>query len=108
LARAGLDGAVTLTSGGTLRFDLAYALSPGQAVDEAAQSIWLAFDIAQILVEEGCNLFTQVEVIVLAQGNQTTTRIDARVRTADLVAFSAGELNEDAFTQRVDYQVGAE
>lgn len=105
LARAGLDGAVTLTSDGTLRFDIVYPLAPGQATDEAAQSIWLAFDIALALVEEECDFFTQVEVIVLAQGNSTGTRISARVSTTDLIAFGAGELSDDEFTERVIYQV---
>jgi hypothetical protein len=105
LSLAELDGAVTLTSDGTLRFDVAYPLAPGQAVDEAAQSIWLAFDIALALVEEECDFFTHVEVIVLAQGNSTGTRISARVSTADLIAFSAGELSEDEFTERVIYQI---
>jgi hypothetical protein len=115
LAHVGLDGAVALTADGTLRFDIAYKLSPGQEVDEAAQSIWPAFDVAQALVEDECDLFTQIEVVVLAQGNQTmrtsvrtSVRISARVSTADLVAFDAGELSEDEFTRRVDYQVSSE
>jgi hypothetical protein len=108
LARAGLDGAVTLTSDGTLRFDITYSLAPGQAVDEAAQSIWSAFDIALALLEEECDFFTQIEVIVLAQGNSTGTHISARVSTADLIAFSAGELSDDEFTERVVYQVSDE
>jgi hypothetical protein len=108
LTSAGLDGAVVLASGDTLRFEIAHSLAPGQTVDEAAQSIWLAFDVALALVEEECNFFTQIEVIVLAQGSQTSTRIGARVSTADLVAFSAGELSEDEFIQRVTYQVGDE
>ena len=105
LARAGLDGAVTLTSDGTLRFDIVYPLVPGQTTDEAAQSIWLAFDIALVLVEEECDFFTQVEVIVLAQGNSTGTRISARVSTTDLIASGAGDLSDDEFTERVIYQV---
>ena len=108
MARAGLDGAVTLTADGTLRFDITYPLAPGQVVDEAAQSIWLTFDIALTLVEEGCDFFTQVEVIVLAQGNSTGTHISARVSTADLIAFGAGELSDDEFIERVIYQVGDE
>jgi hypothetical protein len=107
LTNAGLDGAV-LVSGDTLRFDITYSLTPGQPVDEAAQSIWLAFDVTLALVEEACDPFTQVEVVVLAQGSQTTrtsVRTSARVSTADLVAFDAGELSEDAFIQRVTYQV---
>jgi hypothetical protein len=68
----------------------------------------LAFDVALALVEEDCDLFTQIEVVVLAQGSQTITHISARVSTADLVAFNAGELTEDEFTQRVTYQVSDE
>jgi hypothetical protein len=102
----GLDGAV-LVSDDILRFDIAHSLAPGRPADEAAQSIWLAFDVALALVEEACAPFTQVDVVVLAQGNQTR-RISARVSTADLVAFDAGELDEDAFIQRVDYQIDAE
>lgn len=108
LTGVGLDGAVVLASGGTLRFDIIRSLAPGQAADEAAQSIWLAFDVALALVEEECDLFTQIEVIVLAQGTQTVTRISARVSTADLVAFNAGKLTEDEFIQRVTYQVSGE
>lgn len=108
MASAGLDGAVTLTADGTLRLDIIYPLAPDQVVDEAAQSIWLAFDIALALVEEECGFFTQVEVIVLAQGNSTSTRISARVSTADLIAFGTGELSDDEFTERVIYQVGDE
>jgi hypothetical protein len=105
LARAELDGAVTLAPDGSLRFNVTYSLTPDRAVDEAAQSIWLAFDIALALLEDGCDLFTQVEVLVLAQGNQTVTHISARVDTVDLVAFDAGELSEDEFIQRVTYQI---
>lgn len=107
LTGVGLDGSVVLVSD-TLRFDIAHSLAPGQILDEAAQSIWLAFDVALALVEEECDLFTQVEVIVLAQGSQTVSRISARVSAADLVAFNAGELTEDEFIQRVTYQVSDE
>jgi hypothetical protein len=108
LTGAGLDGAVVLVPGDTLRFDIVHSLAPGQTADEAAQPIWLAFDIALALVKKECDLFTQIEVVVLAQGNQTSTRISARVSTADLVAFDAGELTEDEFIQRVTYQVSDE
>jgi hypothetical protein len=108
LTSAGLDGAVMLAPGDTLRFDIVHPLAPGHVADEAAQSIWLAFDVALALVEEDCDLFTQIEVVVLAQGSQTITHISARVSTADLVAFNAGELTEDEFTQRVTYQVSDE
>jgi hypothetical protein len=107
LTGVGLDGAVVLASD-TLRFDIVHSPAPGRAADEAAQSIWLAFDVALALVEEECDLFTQIEVIVLAQGNQTITRISARVSAADLVAFNADKLTEDEFIQRVTYQVSRE
>jgi hypothetical protein len=103
LTGVGLDGAVSV-SGDTLRFDIAYPLAPGQTVDEAAQAVWPAFDVALALMEEACGSFSQIEVVVLAQGSQTV-RTSAQVSAEDLVAFAAGEMSEDAFIQRVTYQV---
>lgn len=105
LTDAGLNGAVVLAPADTLHFDIVYSLAPGQTADEAAQSIWLAFDVALALVEEECDPFTQIEVVVLAQGSQTITRISAHVNASDLVAFAAGKLTEGEFIQRVAYQV---
>ncbi|NIV28914.1 MAG: hypothetical protein GWN58_05195 [Anaerolineae bacterium] len=105
LARAGLGGTVTLTADGPLRFDIAYPLAPGQTTDEAAQSVWTAFDIALALQEpeDECAIFAQVEVTVLAQGNRADTQISASVSVADLIAYDAGELSEDQFIERVRY-----
>jgi len=103
LAQSGLGGTVTLTPGGPLRFEIVYPRTPGQTVSEAAQAVWTAFDVALALQGDECGSFTQVEVTILAQGNQTDTQISASVSAADLAAFSAGELSEDEFIERVAY-----
>lgn len=105
LARAGLGGTVTLTTDGPLRFEITYPLLPDQAVEEAAQAVWTAFDVALALQkpETGCAIFTTVDVTVLAHNDQPDTQVHASVSTADLVAFGAGEMSEDAFIERVTY-----
>ena len=106
MAQAGLGGTVALTPGGPLRFEIACTLAPGQTADEAAQLVWTAFDVALALDEDECDLFTEVEVAILAQGIQTDTHISASVSAADLAAFSAGELSENEFIERVTYMSG--
>jgi hypothetical protein len=131
LAQAGLGGTVTLTSDGAsdhgiLRFEIAYRLMQDQAaveaeqIDEAAQLVWAAFDVALAMNEKACDSFTQVEVSIIGQSGQTSLssvepnnetevptswQISASVSTADLVAFGANELSEDEFIQRVTYTV---
>ena len=55
LARAGLGGTVALTPDGSLRFEITYSLAPGQTapenVNESAQLVWTAFDVALALDE---------------------------------------------------------
>jgi hypothetical protein len=96
---------VTLLADGVLRFDLIYPLTPDQDVDDAAQSVWLALDVASALTKGNCDSFTEIEIVILAQGEQTFTRVSARVSLADLLSFNSGELNEDEFIQRVTYQI---
>lgn len=103
MAQAGLGGTVALTPGGSLRFEIACTLAPGQTADEAAQLVWTAFDVALALDEDECGSFTQVEVAILAQGIQTDTHISASVSTADLTSFGADELSENEFIKRVTY-----
>jgi hypothetical protein len=106
LAQAGLGGAVTLTHDGVLRFEIAHALAPGQTADDAAQLVWIAFDVALALSEDDkCTIFTQVEVAILAQGSQASPQISASVSAADLAAFDTGTLSEDEFVERVTYTV---
>ncbi|MEE9615578.1 MAG: hypothetical protein V3T90_01050 [Anaerolineae bacterium] len=124
LAQVGLGGTVTLPPDGPLRFEITYSLAPGQTapenVNESAQLVWTAFDVALALDElagsgeqeagsrnEDTNgSFTQVEVTILAQGIQTDTQVSATVSAADLAAFGAGELSEDEFIERVAYTIG--
>ena len=120
MAQAGLGGTVTLTSGNSLRFEITQSLSHPvtQSPNEAAQSVWTAFDVALALQEQEdeCATFTQVEVTILAvrlnahdeaHSGQTDAfsswQIYASVSAADLEAFSAGELSENEFIERVTY-----
>ena len=97
---------MTLTSDGFLRFEIIRPLAPGQTLDEAAQSVWTAFDIAFVLLnEDECTFFEQVEVTVVAQGSQARAEINAHVSLADLLALYSGDLNEDEFIERVDFRV---
>jgi hypothetical protein len=98
-----LAGTVTLTGDGSLDFDITYPLAPGQVVDEAAEAVWTAFEVALALREYRCATFARVEVTVLAHGGQSDTQFDASVSAADLLAYSAGELGAEGFIERVTY-----
>jgi len=111
LAQSGLGGTVMLTSDGSLCFEITYSLPPDETVDEAAQLVWTAFDVALALQEQGCE-FTWVKATVLAiqpdargeaEGDQSGALISASVGTDDLLAFGAGELSEEEFSGRVTY-----
>jgi hypothetical protein len=104
MAQVGLVGTVLLSPGGSLCFDITHPLAPDQAFDQAAQSAWTAFDIAIILRGSGtCTSFTEVQITIMAEGEQGDARITASASTKDLVAFGAGELSETEFIERVDY-----
>lgn len=106
LAQAGLAGTVTLLPEGVLHLDILHTLAPNQTVEEAAQSVWTAFDVALALQKQDeCTFLTHVAVAVLLQDEQIDARIDASVSAADLAAFGAGELSEEAFIERVTYTV---
>ena len=99
---------VTLTTNGLLQFEITQPLTPGQGADEAAQSVWTAFDIALALQEqEACALFSRIEVTISAHSGQADTQIQASVHTVDLAAYDAGELNQDQFIERVAYTTNA-
>lgn len=107
LAQAGLGGTAALTPDGSLCFEITHSLPPGETTGEAAQLVWVAFDVALALREQDCE-FDRVEVTVLAvrlntHGGQPGARISARVGADDLAAFGAGELREDEFIERVTY-----
>ena len=108
LARTGIAGTVALTSEGPLRFHLDYPLAPDQTVEDAAQSVWTAFDVALALQKKaGCAFFTHVEVTILAHNGRHTAQISANVSAADLAAFGDGELSEEQFLERVTYATNA-
>jgi hypothetical protein len=120
LAQAGLGGMVTLDPNGSLNFDIvapdrvdrtSSASETASAEDDAAQSVWTAFDIALALNDlaqesaKPCAAFTQIRVTILVRGRQTDTQIEANASLPDLVAYDAGELSESEFIERVTYDV---
>jgi hypothetical protein len=105
LAQAGLGGTVVITGDGSLEFDIPYALEPGQALDEAAQTIWTAFDVALALRDYQCMVYSQVSVVISVHDDHADVQINAAVSTADLVAYGAGSLSEDEFIDTVIYSV---
>ncbi len=113
LAQAGMGGTVTLAPSGALHVALVHPvppdhLAPAQAtdLDEAAQSVWTAFDVALALQKRPeCAGFTQVQVVIRAHSPLTDTRISATVSSSDLSAYGSGTLSETAFIERVNYQV---
>ena len=109
LAYSGLGGTVTLPPDGSLRFEIAYPLSVDQTVDDAAQSVWTVFDIALALQEQDaeCATFSRIDITILAHDGPSETQINASASTADLEAFGAGELSEEAFIEHVTYTTRA-
>ena len=108
LAQAGLGGTVVITGDGSLEFDIPHALEPDQSLDEAAQTIWTAFDVALALRDYRCLAYSQVSVVISAHGDQADVQINAVVSTADLVAYGSGSLSEDEFIDTVIYSVHSE
>jgi len=109
LAYSGLGGTVTLPPDGSLRFEIAYPLSADQTINDAAQSVWTVFDIALKLQEQDaqCATFSRIDITILAHDGPSETQISASASTADLEAFSAGELSEEAFIEHVTYTTRA-
>ena len=108
LARTGIGGTVALTPEGPLRFQLDYPLAPDQTEEDAAQSVWTAFDVALALQKKTeCAFFTDVEVTILAHNGRHAAQINANVSAADLAAFGNGELSEEQFLERVTYATNA-
>ncbi|HDQ72853.1 MAG TPA: hypothetical protein ENN19_12270 [Chloroflexi bacterium] len=115
LAQLGLGGRVALHADSVLRFEIPYSTAPDPVtpatIDEAAQSAWRAFDVAQALLEQAhdCVPFTDVQVTIVVRGGwphpQPEAQLDVHVQAADLLAFNVGELSEEAFIERVTYTV---
>ena len=104
LADAGLAGTVRFSGAQVLHFDLTVPVAPEQLADEAAQTIWLAFDVAAVLqASDQCERFERVLVEVLADGPQTR-KFTAEVDTADLSALHSGLITQKLFIDRVRYE----
>jgi hypothetical protein len=105
LSRAGLGGTIGLLSDETLQLDLVYPIPQDQGVEQGAQQVWTAFDIAHALILAQCDSFSGITVLIQAQGSQGSLQIRARVDSADLEAYYGGEITESVFIDRVQYQV---
>ena len=105
LSRAGLGGTIALLSDETLRLDLVYPIPQDQDIEEAAQQVWTAFDIAQALSQDQCDSFSGITVLIQTQGPQSSVQIRASVDSADLGAYYGGEITESVLIDRVQYQV---
>lgn len=106
VSQAGLGGTATVIPGESLWLNLVYPMAPGDDLDDAAQQVWTAFDIATALTEERCDIVSRVEVQIepRPQGAEGLTRLRASVDVAHLKAFYSGELTENEFIDRVQYE----
>ena len=123
LAQSGLAGAVVWRSSGQLQFNISSPVTPGQEIDEVAQAVWQAFDIA-LIMEQRCPETPLNEVAVTisavevpieppagstaedtAQINQVVGVVSAWVEMVDMIAFDSGQLSDDEFLERVIYRM---
>ena len=101
---AGFGGTVAIAPGGSLRLNLIDTMAPGDSVDDLAQRVWTAFDVAIDLMDDRCDVASRVEVRLEPQSRGPLTRIYASVDATDLRAFYDGELSESEFIDRVQYE----
>jgi hypothetical protein len=104
LSQADLAGTVSFISDGTLQLDIVYPIPQDQETEKAAQQVWTAFDIAQALKQDQCDTFSDVAVLIRAQGTRSSVQIRASVGSTDLDAFYNGGLSESDFIDRVQYE----
>ena len=102
LVHAGLGGKISRLQGSSFRFEIVYPLAPAETAADAAQLVWAVFDVALALQAQGC-WFDQVDVEILAQADGVDTMIRARVSLPDLLAFDAGDLDENEFVEKVRF-----
>lgn len=104
LSEAGLGGTATLTDQ-TLRLDLVYHVPDDGQTAYVSQQVWTAFDVVLALTDSPCDIFSQIEVLIVSQGVPRSIQVYAGADLADLRAFRAGELSEHLFIDRVQYRV---
>lgn len=107
MSRVGLSGAAAVIPGESLQLDLVYQDTAGESLDNAAQQVWKAFDIAIALTEDRCATISRVEVQikVRSRSDQELGHIRAAVHVAHLKAFHKGDLSESEFIDQVTYEV---
>jgi len=104
LSAAGTTGRAFLTDQ-TLRFDLVHRVTEDRPAQYAPQHAWTAFDVALALSDAGCEGFRRTDIIIETQDGADRYRVHAAAQVADLRAHHAGELNESALIERVEYRV---
>lgn len=107
MSRVGLSGAAAVIPGESLHLDLVYWDTAGENLDNAAQQVWKAFDIAIALIEDRCAAVSRIEVQIKAQsrGDQELGHIRAGVHVRHLKAFHKGDISESEFIDQVTYDV---
>ncbi len=106
ILRAGFGGTVAVVPGESLQLNLVYPMAPDESVDDLAQRVWTAFDIAIALTDDGCDIVSRIDVRLepRSHGAQGPTQIYASVDAVELKAFYEGELSESAFIDLVRYE----
>jgi len=105
MSRVGLSGTAAVIPGESLQLDLVYLGTAAESLDNAAQQVWEAFDIATALTEDRCAIVSRVEVQieVRSRSDQELGHIRAAVDVTDLKAFNHGDLSESGFIDQVTY-----
>jgi len=97
LAATGLPAEVAFTPQATLHVTIPHPTTEGASPDEAAQAIWPAFDAAAQL-PPSCPFR---HLVVTVQTDDLV--LQAEVAAGDLLAWSAGSLDDNALIERVAY-----
>jgi hypothetical protein len=76
-----------------------------EGLDNAAQQVWTAFDVATAVTKDRCAIVSRVEVQIEARSrsNQELGQIRAAVDVTDLKGFDNGDLSESEFIDQVAY-----
>lgn len=107
MSRVGLNGTAAVILGESLQLDLLYQDTAGGSLDNAAQQVWKAFDIALALTEDRCAAISRVDIQikVLSPSDQALGYIRAAVPVIHLKSFHRGDLSESEFIDQVTYEV---
>lgn len=106
MSQSGLSGTAAVIPGESLQLDLVYRGTAVESLDNAAQQVWRAFDVATALTNNRCAIISRVEVQVevRSRSDQELGQIRATVDVTDLEAFDNGDLSESEFIDQVAYE----